>query len=157
MLAGSGQTRPAGATLLGPEDPQANVDVTVVLRAAHAIDDGKLAENALAPAAQRVFSSGNDLAAAPAAMAAVDAFAASFQLAVIRADPIRRTVRLSGTVANLERAFGTTLNAYSSPSGERFRGREGMLSVPASLAPFVTAVLGLTTQRSASPRDPTAP
>jgi kumamolisin len=157
VLAGSSQPRAAGATLLGPADPQAGVDVTVVLKPAHPIDDVALSENALAPAAQRVFSNAGELAAPPDAIAAVNAFAASYELEVTGADPIRRTVRLSGTVANLERAFGTTLNMYSLPTGERFRGREGMVSVPASLAPFVTAVLGFTTLRSASPRDPTAP
>jgi len=53
-----------------------------------------------------------------------------------------RRVKVSGTVAELSAAFGTTLRMVSS-AGVTHRYREGGLFVPASLDGVVTAVLGL--------------
>ena len=94
-------------------------------------------------------------------VSAVSAFAASFGLEIAHSDPGRRLVRLSGTAAALEQAFGTQLYHYEG-HGQTCRGRHGTLQVPASLADRITAVLGLDTRPIAKPkivphRGPTPP
>jgi kumamolisin len=67
-----------------------------------------------------------------------------------------RRLKVSGTLADLSRAFGTTLTSVTSPnsggSGEvQHRYRSGGLSVPAELSGIITAVLGLDNRPQASP------
>jgi kumamolisin len=64
---------------------------------------------------------------------------------------------VSGTIAAMQAAFGTTLNAVTSPhpdgSGDvQHRYRTGALSVPARLSGLVTAVLGLDDRPQARPQ-----
>jgi kumamolisin len=54
----------------------------------------------------------------------------------------RRTVMVSGTVSNLQKAFHVELKEYSCPKGN-FRGRIGGISVPADYADIITGVFGL--------------
>ncbi len=62
----------------------------------------------------------------------------------------RRTVVLSGTAANLQKAFHAELKEYSHPKGN-FRGRVGAISVPADYADIITGVFGLDNRRQAEP------
>ena len=62
----------------------------------------------------------------------------------------RRTVMLSGTASNLQRAFNVELKEYSSPKGN-FRGRVGAVSVPADYADIITGVFGLDNRPQAEP------
>jgi kumamolisin len=66
---------------------------------------------------------------------------------VLEADPASRRVRLTGTVEQLTRIFGTSLEEVSSsgPHGRdvTHRHRTGSLQIPAELDGIVTAVLGL--------------
>ncbi len=62
----------------------------------------------------------------------------------------RRTVMLSGTVSNLQRAFNVELKEYSH-SGGNFRGRIGAISVPTEYAPVITGVFGLDNRPQAKP------
>jgi kumamolisin len=70
-------------------------------------------------------------------------------LAVTATDPASRRVKVAGTVADLSRAFGTSLRRVTSPDlaarGRRVehRYREGGLRLPAELDGVVLAVLGL--------------
>ena len=75
-------------------------------------------------------------------MERVEQFASEYDLSVTEVDLGRRTVSLSGTVANMNEAFGTEIRLYQSSAGT-FRGRTGALFVPADLAPIVTGVFGL--------------
>ena len=54
-----------------------------------------------------------------------------------------------GTVAQLEAAFGVTLGVYENDDQGQFRGREGSISIPASLDGIVTGVFGLDDRRVA--------
>jgi kumamolisin len=68
-----------------------------------------------------------------------------------------RRLMVSGTLAALSAAFGTTLTAVTSPhpdgSGSvTHRYQSGGLSVPAQLSGIITAVLGLDNRPQASPR-----
>jgi hypothetical protein len=67
--------------------------------------------------------------------------------------PARRTVRVSGSVAQMSRAFGVTLGKYQRPSTrplrpelpaiETYRGRDGFISVPEAIEPFIIGIFGL--------------
>ncbi len=69
-------------------------------------------------------------------------FAQSENLTVVDTDAVRRHVIVSGTVADLEQAFGVTLQEYAYDEGT-YRGRTGAVHVPDDLLEIVTAVLGL--------------
>ena len=73
-----------------------------------------------------------------------------------------RRLKVSGTIAAMQSAFGTTLSAVSSPhpdgSGDvQHRYRTGGLSVPARLSGIVTAVVGLDDRPAARPQFRRAP
>jgi kumamolisin len=60
-----------------------------------------------------------------------------------------RSLRVSGTAAQMEEAFRAALGVYHDPEQGEFRGREGRLQVPAELADVVTGVFGLDERRVA--------
>lgn len=93
-----------------------------------------------------------DHAADPAAVELVRRFAAEFGLKVKPGAlaPGRRTVKLTGTVANMQRAFGVTL-AHATIEGQTYRVREGGIYLPAELQGYVVAVLGLDNRPQARP------
>jgi len=67
-----------------------------------------------------------------------------------------RRLKVSGTLAALSTAFGTTLTSVTSPHPDgsglvTHRYRIGGLSVPAELSPIITAVLAWTTGRRPAP------
>ena len=68
----------------------------------------------------------------------------------------RRTVVLSGTVANLQKAFGVELKEYSHPRGN-FRGRTGPINIPSDYAGIITGVFGLDNRPQAEPHFRSAP
>lgn len=67
-------------------------------------------------------------------------FAAAYGLEVTASHPERRLMVLSGTVAEMELAFGVTLEHFDGPIVRGFLGR---LSLPASLRGVIEAVFGL--------------
>jgi kumamolisin len=91
-------------------------------------------------------------AADPAAVALVKRFAKEFGLKVQPGMPApgRRTVKLSGSVANMQRAFGVSLS-HSTIDGVSYRVRDGSIYLPAELQGYVVAVLGLDNRPQARP------
>jgi kumamolisin len=85
------------------------------------------------------------------AYADLGAWARAQQLEVAGMDFKARTVRLTGTLDALQTAFATELTQCRTSEGKEFRSREGMVSVPGSLHPYVLAVLGLSTRPIAKP------
>jgi len=65
------------------------------------------------------------------------------------------SMKLTGTIREMEAAFGTDLAVYHSADQGEFRGREGELHVPADLDGIITGVFGLD-QRQVARRKPTA-
>jgi len=88
--------------------------------------------------------------AASSDLAAVKAFAAKQALQVVAEEAARRTLRLAGTVAQFEAAFGVQLLRYSHANGA-YRGRTGSIHLPAELDGIVMAVLGLDNRPQAQP------
>jgi kumamolisin len=91
-------------------------------------------------------------AADPAAVALVKRFAKEFGLKVEAGMPApgRRTVKLTGSVANMQRAFGVSLS-HSTIDGVSYRVRDGGIYLPAELQGYVVAVLGLDNRPQARP------
>jgi kumamolisin len=73
-------------------------------------------------------------------------------LTVLRTSTTTMSLRLRGTVAQIEEAFKPQLGVYSHPQQGEFRGREGQLQIPASLDGLVTGVFGLDQRRVARRR-----
>ncbi len=88
----------------------------------------------------------------PADLEKIKKFAQDFGLKVHETgtELARRTVMLSGTVSNLQKAFNVELKEYSHPKGN-FRGRVGAISVPADYADIITGVFGLDNRPQAEP------
>ncbi len=111
----------AGARRVGNADPGATVFVTVVLRRSE-------------------FTAG-----APASQAdadAVAAFADRFGLRVVSVSLPARSVRLRGTVAAMDSAFGVSLAIFGT-NDITYRGRVDSVYIPEELDGTIVAVLGL--------------
>jgi kumamolisin len=78
----------------------------------------------------------------PADIAAVGAFAAAHGLVVVEEHVARRTIILSGTVAQFSAALHVQLHQMRHAAGS-YRGRTGSVEIPAELAGIIEAVLGL--------------
>jgi kumamolisin len=109
MVPGSRREPVPGAEFAADADPDAPVDVDVVLR--RAVDQPR---------------AGAD----PADVARVVAFARVYGLAVSRIDLATRTVGLAGTVGQMNEAFGVRLGIYQ-VHDLTYRGRVGEIAVPA--------------------------
>ena len=81
----------------------------------------------------------------------VNTFGANHGLTVKDADLARRTVTLSGTVANFEDAFDVKLNGATDAAGHTFRAREGAIYIPKSLEGIIVGVFGLDNRPAARP------
>jgi kumamolisin len=90
------------------------------------------------------------MGADPADVKAVEHFAHEHHLSVAEASLDKRRVVLRGTVGTVSKAFGAQLAQYRDPSlNTTFRGRSGMLTMPAELQDRVIAVLGLDNRQQA--------
>ena len=89
-------------------------------------------------------------AADPEDLAKVAEFAKEYNLTVEASSADRRTVQLSGSVEQMNKAFGVQLNNYEYPGGT-FRSREGHVMVPRVLSNVVKRVSGLTNRPLARP------
>ncbi len=88
----------------------------------------------------------------PAAVKLVRAFAKEYGLTVApdTPGPERRTVKLNGTIAAMQKAFGVTL-VHKVMEGVTYRVREGSITLPSELVGPVEAVLGLDNRPQARP------
>ena len=138
---GSARQMPAEATLSGPLDPQARIEVSVYLRSrAEAAAGGIPAPDAQVSLTREQYAA--QFGADPADMALVEQFARAHGLEVIEESLPRRVIVLAGTVAAMTAAFRVDLRHYEM-RGKAFRGRSGPVHVPEELAAVVTGVFGL--------------
>jgi len=152
-LKGSERAVMPGAKVLAPADPTERLEVTLLVRRraseelrsnVAALCSGK---SAAAPLSREEFTARHG--ADPADLAAVRAFAAANGLAVVLEHAGRRTVILSGTVAQFNAAFHVHLQQMRHGSCS-YRGRTGGVELPSSLAGIVEAVLGLDSRPQAA-------
>lgn len=145
-LRGSERSPLPDSRALGPADPAERLEVTVVVRAA----DRQGLQDRLQKLARGERSIGHlsraDFArrhgASRADLDAVREFAEAHGLAVVQEHAGRRSLVLSGTVAQFNEAFAVELQHYSHPGGT-YRGRTGPVHVPEELDGIIEAVLGL--------------
>ncbi len=166
-LKGSERSRRSGAEPAGPAEPDELVTVTICLRRrpdgppVPSFDDYALgAARRRGRLAPDVFAA--SYGADPGELERVAAFARGAGLTVLETHGARRTVRVRGTAAQMQRAFAVTLQRYRrtgpvlgesrrSRGGrggvEEYRGREGFIYVPAALAEVIVGVFGLDNRR----------
>jgi len=131
-----------GAIAICQTDPTTIIEVTVVLRVcpSHAT----VIENVwnATTVYERQYFSLDQLGSDVSDHAIVQSFANQMDLDVVEVNPAGRTVMLSGTVAQLNIAFGVLLTDFSCSSGT-YRGHSGPVNVTDELAEIVVAVVGL--------------
>ncbi len=147
VLAGSEKAALSAATGEKPASPSSILTVSVVVRRKNPLDTKRLGQDRLTRAQYR-----QRHGADPAAIALVRAFAKEFGLTVEKGTPKpgRRTIKLTGTVAAMQKAFGVSLT-QKVLDGNTYRVREGSIHLPAELSDAVEAVLGLDNRPQAQP------
>jgi kumamolisin len=159
-LAGSERTPLPGARAVGQANPAERLEVTVVLRhRQHDALQERVRKIAIRDKSQRHLTHeeyAQQFGAEPADIQAVEKFANQHGLTVVEEDQGRRAVVLSGTVAQLNDAFGVDLQEFEYPGGS-YRGRTGAIHLPDDLQEAVTAVLGLDNRPQARPHFRTRP
>ena len=144
MLLGSGKAPFATDVPTKPASKTTKVTVSLILKRKAPLQKSGRSGSSGGPVRVSRAEYKRSHGADPAAMKLVMQFAREFNLTA-EADPsaaLRRTMRLTGTIADLERAFAVTL-LQKDVDGAKFRVREGMISLPAPLLNVVEAVLGL--------------
>jgi kumamolisin len=136
-----------GARALGRANPHTTIEVSLKLRRKNEIPDltGRpTATMSREQLAEKYGASEDDIDKV------VQAFQ-KFGLKRVESNAATRTVRLSGTIAQMENAFQVKLFNYAHPEGN-YRGRIGEVSVPAEAKDIVQAVFGLDNRRVAKRR-----
>ena len=141
--------RPAAA----PLDDSRVITVTVMLRRKAALP-AALAEG---PDTVSTSQLGDRYGADPDDAQLVAEVLGEYGLTVTESDLPSRRLKVSGTIATMQSAFGTTLTAVISPdpdgSGQvQHRYRTGSLSVPSRLSEIITGVIGLDDRPAARPQ-----
>jgi hypothetical protein len=93
-------------------------------------------------------ASAADYGAARADADAVAAFATARGLTVVEISLPRRMIELSGTVAQIDHAFGVSLGVYETRD-ETYHGHDGPIHLPHDIVDLVAAVFGLDNRRMA--------
>ena len=153
-LAGSERTPLPGARAVGKADPSERLEVTLVLRhREHEALQERVRNIAAGDKSERHLTHdeyAQQFGADSIDIQAVKQFAHQHGLAVVEEHQGRRTVVLSGTVAQFNDAFGVDLREFEHPGGS-YRGRTGSVHLPDELHGVVTAVLGLDNRPQARP------
>jgi kumamolisin len=147
-LAGSFRKLPLRSKLVGPAQSDEHIEVSVRLRSkggGGVTDHQIMALGAQAPSrrhylSREEFSSRHG--ADPADVAKIDAFAHEHGLTVSRVHLGSRIIKLKGTIAAFNAAFGVELSKIKH-GNEVFRGRRGAIFIPAELKKIISGVHGL--------------
>jgi len=153
-LSGSERSELPGATPApSPLDASQQITITVLLRRRAEVPSA-LVEG---PETITTTQLGEQYGAAEADAQLVTQVLGEYGLTVTETHLASRRLKVSGTIAAMQSAFGTTLTAVTSPhpdgSGNvAHRYRTGALSVPVQLSGIITAVLGLDDRPQARPQ-----
>ena len=153
-ISGSERRPVRGARLIHNSHPDQVIEVSLRIRpkseAKHNELRSALADRNFKPMSRADFEKTHG--ADPADLEQIRKFAGEFGLKVHETgtELARRTVILSGTVANLQKAFNVELKEYSHPKGN-FRGRVGEISVPTEYSNIIKGVFGLDNRPQAEP------
>ncbi|HLX83461.1 MAG TPA: S53 family peptidase [Terriglobales bacterium] len=155
VLAGSERQPVRGARLIHNSHPDQTIEVSIRLRRKSDIaKPGELKAVLANPGFKHMSRADfeNTHGADPADVEKIKKFAQDYGLHVRETgtEIARRTVMVSGTVANLQKAFGIELKEYSHPNGN-YRGRVGNINVPTEYADIIKGVFGLDNRPQAEP------
>jgi kumamolisin len=156
VLAGSERRERQDARAIGAVDPNERLQVTLLLRPNTPAEEQKnfIKELSAQPPSQKRHLSRAEFlerrGASPEDVRRAEAFALENGLTVVRTEPAKRAVVLSGTAEQFMKTFEIELKRYQTPEGT-FCGRTGPLKIPAELDQIVTAVLGLDDRPQAKP------
>lgn len=116
------------------------IELTFVLRPPAASQ--AISEQLLAGTYQTSELNRSDIEADPADIQAVTQFAASHNLKVGKSDPTARSIKVAGSAADIEKAFG--IRSDDAQQGTvKTLNYKGPINLPAPLNSIVIAVLGL--------------
>jgi kumamolisin len=154
VISGSERKPVRGARLIHNSHPDQNIEVSIRIRSKAEAKRPELKRALSEPGFKQLTRADYEKThgADPADVEKIKKFAQEYGLKVRETgtELARRTVMVSGTVSNLQKAFHVELKEYSHPSGN-FRGRIGALSVPSEYADVITGVFGLDNRRQAEP------
>src|SRR5262249_10965325 len=143
-IPGSQKQPVEGATPIGPAPRDERLEVTLRLRPRSPLP--KAADLLKPSAAPMEILSRDEFerrhGAAANDIAKIRKFAKANNLAVVRESSSRRSVILSGTVEDFNKAFAVRLKTYRHANGT-YRGRTGPVRIPADLGEIVEGVFGL--------------
>lgn len=150
ILAGSKRDPIAGARPLTGQDaapdPNQVTEVTISLRRKTAVPTWVTHKGVLN--SEQVAS---DYGATASDFITIQKFAKAHGLQVVEESPLTCTAKVSGSIQNLEAAFGTKLRNVK--LGESiYRERRGHITLPEDIASIVEGVFGLDNRRQANPR-----
>jgi kumamolisin len=154
LLKGSERSAVPGARVVAPANPAERLEVSVLVRrrgkqALQSRLASVLADRKTPYLTRAEFA--REHGADPQDVAKVRAFAEAQGLSVLQEHAARRTVILSGTVAQFCAAFGVQLHQMSHAGGT-YRGRTGGIYLPTEWDGVVEAILGLDNRPQARPR-----
>ena len=151
-LKGSERKPIPGANSVGKSDPTERLEVTLLVRRQAASDLQDKVKKLIGGDRSRITREefAKRYGAAPADLAAVKKFAETHGLSVVQEDASRRTVVLSGSVAQFNQAFGVDLQQFEYEGGS-YRGRTGAVKLPPELDGVVEGVFGLDNRPQAKP------
>ncbi len=137
--------RPPRGNRLGSVGPRKVITVTLEIRRQQELPSFGFAPE-LRPLSTRDerIAFGHKYGAGAADIREVEKFARAQKFTVVEKSPDKRRVRLRGTVAQMQAAFGVKLSRFTpTGGGVEFRGRQGAISLPAQLRKIVVGVHGL--------------
>jgi kumamolisin len=144
-----------GAHRVSPADPKETLSVSIRLRPRPDASPLSIDNLTEAPILQRPYFTRQEYAEKYGAIQSdidqVTAFAKANGLKVVETSQARRTVVLSGTVEQLNKAFAVDLGYYQTAK-EVYRGREGSVNIPSALTGIVDSVNGLDNRPVSSPQ-----
>ena len=146
VLPGSEKAAPSNALHLKATPPKSSVTVSVIVKRKEELKINRRGGRAAGPVRLTRAEYKKHHSSDPDAVKRVKAFAKEYKLKV-ESDPtsaLRRTIQLTGTAADMQKAFGVELN-QKTIDGTEYRVREGGIHIPTSLEGVVEAVLGLDT------------
>lgn len=151
-LEGSERFHHHGTRRLGPASPDEVLRIIVILRQRPDAPPQDMEQWARVPVRQRHAQPrrgpATDHGAAQEDADKVAAFASENGLKVIEINLPRRMIELSGTVAQIDHAFGVALGLYEKPD-ETYHGHDGHIHLPRDIVEVVAAVFGLDNRRVA--------
>ena len=151
-IPGSTVSRSGAVLRTRAADPNQTIEATIVIRRANSSANQTQDLLSGRPSGKTRDEIEQELAATPADLKAVTDFAHQQGLTVVDQSAAKRTVRLRGTAAQMNAAFGIQLAEFEHPGGASYLSYDGSLTVPQQLSSIITAVLGLHQEPAARSR-----